>query len=227
MRALVIALAIANLGQAPAIKGGTVTGRVRTFLNGDETKVDELYVYVESTKQRPVQPGASTVAKIEQKNTRFTPSVLVVPTGTKVFFPNRDNEEHNVFSPAAKQGGWIGFDLGRYNTDRTGRHRVFRQRGEFDIYCDIHKCMSAKVKVVPTKHIVKVIAGKYTLHDIPPGTYRAIAWAPNSGESPSQPFEVAANGTMTVEALHLQYVVRGRHHTRIDGSAYTTYSGCP
>ena len=224
MRAVItIALAIANLGQAPAVKGGTVTGSVNAVYKGRPAKVDDLYVYLEATKA-PSQPGAKTVVKIEQKNTRFTPNVVVIPLGGKIFFPNRDSEEHNVFSPATKNGGWIGFDLGRYNTDPVGRHRSFKSSGEFDIYCDIHKCMSAKVKVVPTLHILKVVEGKYSFTDVPPGSYRATAWAPNSLESASQVFEVRADGTVKVEGLNLQLSSGSKHHTRIDGSSYSNYS---
>ena len=223
MRPLIIALAIANLGQAPAVKGGTVSGAVTAVHKGRATKVAELYIYLEPTKP-PSQPGRKVTAKIEQKNTRFTPGVVVIPTGGKIFFPNRDSEEHNVFSPATKKGGWIGFDLGRYNTDPVGRQRSFKQAGEFDIYCDIHKCMTAKVKVVPTLHIAKVTGGKYTFADVPPGSYRAIAWAPNSPESKSQVFEVRADGAIAVEALNLQFTSSSTHHTRIDGSAYSNYS---
>ena len=225
MRALVIFLAIANLGQAPAVKGGTVSGIVVAVAKGRPTTTDELYVYLEGAK--PTGTHGKVVVRIEQKNTRFMPGVVVIPTGGTVFFPNRDSEEHNVFSPAVKANGWIGFDLGRYNTDAVGKKRSFRQPGEFDIYCDIHKCMNAKVKVVPTRHIAKVAGGKYTFTDVPPGTYRAVAWTPNSNESKSQLFEVAVGGKVDIQALNVQLVKGTRHHTRIDGSAYTTYSGCP
>lgn len=226
MRPLLIALAIANLGQAPALKGGAVSGTVIAVSKGRAIKVDELYVYLESTK-KPVQPGEKVVARIEQKNTKFIPNVIVIPTGAKVFFPNRDNEEHNVFSPPVKKGGWIGFDLGRYNTDQTGKHRKFREPGEFDIYCDIHKDMWAKVKAVQTRHIVKVVDGKYAFADVPPGTYRAIAWAPDSLESKSQLIEVTANGTAKAESLNLQYVTRSRHHNRKDDKPYCPDNYCP
>ena len=223
---LFLLLALANLGQAPAVKGGTVSGTAIAVFGGDPIQVSELYVYLEG-KKPPRMPGAKVVAKIQQKNTKFTPGVVVIPTGASVFFPNRDSEEHNVFSPGVKANGWVGFDLGRYNTDAVGKKRVFKEKGEFDIYCDIHKCMNAKVKVVPTLHIVKVVDGKFSFTDVPPGTYQAVAWAPNSGESKSLQFEVTPERTVDVEQLNVQFVKKSLAHTRIDGSAYTSYSGCP
>ncbi|MGO1462421.1 MAG: Cupredoxin, partial [Oleiphilaceae bacterium] len=47
-------------------------------------------------KRPPVQ------AKVVQKDRMFHPHVLILPTGSSVNFPNRDNTQHHVysFSPA-------------------------------------------------------------------------------------------------------------------------------
>src|SRR5262245_34314955 len=42
-------------------------------------------------------PGSS-VAKIAQKNKRFTPRVIAIPVGATVDFPNLDPIFHNAFS---------------------------------------------------------------------------------------------------------------------------------
>jgi plastocyanin len=226
MRSLVLPiLCIANLGQAPAVKGGTVTGTVTPVVKGKPARVDDVYVYLVGTTKPRNSLGRDVVAKIEQKNTEFMPHVAVIPRGAKVFFPNRDDSEHNVFSPDVKKNDWYGFDLGRYGTDKTGRHHQFLQDGEFDIYCDIHKNMSATVKVVPTRYFTRVVDGKFSLADIPPGTYTLVAWAPGSRETRSaQPFTVAANDTTKVASLPLQYTPKSRVHARIDGNQYDDYS---
>lgn len=230
MRYLVIVLAIANLGQAPAPSSGAVTGRVRYSQGMRALKTDTVHIYLEPIGTKPVQPGRGVEAAIVQKDERFTPNVLVVPAGATVFFPNRDNADHNVFSPAAAASNWVGFDLGRYNFDKKGRKRLFRETGEFDIYCDIHKCMTAKVKVVSTRYHARVVDGVYTLTGVPPGTYRVAAWAPNSKDSWSQPIRVTPGGTVTVEELKVQWVAGPGSHTRVDGSPYPAYTGsrgCP
>ena len=45
---------------------------------------------------------ADTDARMVQQNRQFVPHVMVVPPGTDVAFPNRDNTQHHVysFSPA-------------------------------------------------------------------------------------------------------------------------------
>lgn len=219
MRSLVLVLAIANLGQAPAVKGGTVTGTVQVKRGG---RVVELWVYLESTT-KVRKPGKDVVARIEQIGLTFKPSSLMIPTGATVFFPNRDNEEHNVFSPAKKKGGWLGFNLNRYKTDEVGKHQKFGREGEFDIYCDVHPDMVAAVKVVPSRHYGRVVNGTYTFTDVPPGVYRVVAWSPGSEESSSEEALVEADRTKQVESFPFMPKVRDTAHARYDGSPYPAY----
>lgn len=221
---IILALAIANLGQAPAVKGGTVTGRVRAAVKGEEIATSDLWVYLESTAKPRHALGAGVVAKVVQKDTEFWPRVTVIPIGAKVYFPNRDAQDHNVFSPAVKANSWFGFDLGRYGPNKVGRMKPFLVAGEFDIYCDIHKNMCAKVKVVPTRYFAHVVGGRFELTDVPPGRYTVVAWAPNSGESRStQPVEVEVGATREAEPLNVQLKTDGCKHTRIGGGPYGPY----
>jgi plastocyanin len=221
---LIPLLAIANLGQAPAVKGGTVTGSVVAVSKGKPIKTTDVWVYLEGTTPPKSSLGDGVVAQIVQKKLEFEPKIVVIPKGAKVFFPNRDPDEHNVFSPEVRKNAYFGFDLGRYGTDKIGRHRKFFELCEFDIYCDIHMGMWAKVKVIPTRYFTRVVDGKFTLTDVAPGTYTLVAWAPDSLESrSSQAFEVKAGETKTAESLNVQYVAGARGHRRVDGSEYDPY----
>jgi hypothetical protein len=148
----------------------------------------------------------------------------VVPRGAAVFFPNRDNEEHSVFSPPAKANNWFGFDQGIFKPNTVGKAKPFPDPGQFDIYCDVHKAMWAKVKVVPTRLFTKVVDGKFTLTDVPPGAYTIVAWAPDSIESRSaRPVEIAVGATVNAETLKVQYTPDSVMHPRRDGSDYDRY----
>jgi plastocyanin len=224
MRKLIVLFAIANLGQAPAKKGGTVTGSVQAIVKGNAIKLDELYVYLDAGTPTRTSLGDGVVARIEQKDENFSPKITVLPKGGKVFFPNRDKQDHNVFSPPVKMNDYYGFDLGRYGPSKEGRHRKFFETGEFDIYCDIHKDMWAKVKVVPTRYFTRVVDGKFTLSDVPPGMYTVVAWAPDSRETRSaKPIEVKADGSVTAESLNVQYSQKSHVHPRLDGREYGPY----
>src|SRR4051812_44915153 len=183
--ALVALLGLGADSAAPT-PGGTVTGKVVSVRNNEKVAHDDVYVYLEPVT-RPGKlrkaPGAGVKREIHQKGLAFVPHVIVVPLGADVSFPNDDKDEHNVFSPTDPP-----FDLGRYRTDKKGKAHRFEDADEFDIFCDIHREMWAKVKVVDSAPdtILQVTDGTFTFQNVPPGTYKVVAWTPNSSESRSK-----------------------------------------
>jgi plastocyanin len=179
----------------------------------------DVYVYLQDVHppHRRALPGKGNTAEIRQQHQQFDPHVLVVPTGTTVSFPNLDAIEHNVFSPDPP------FDLGRYTTNKTGQSRTFEDAGQIEIYCDIHKDMWARIKVIDTTVFGAVQNNAYALDNVPPGTYRVVAWMPDSREAQSDPITVDAAGTeVRVEDLHLQRVEKHAHR-RKNGEDYPPY----
>jgi hypothetical protein len=155
------------------------------------------------------------------------PHVLVVPVGAEVAFPNYANEDHNVFSPTDPP-----FDLGRYGPEKHGKTHRFEDADEFDIFCDIHREMWAKVKVVDSAFILPVTDGQFTFKDVPPGTYKVVAWTPNSAETKSEKVTVTEDSAVTLaNPLHLQVTLKTGCHDRHDGTPYDTKYGrstqCP
>ena len=208
---------------ASAPIGGTIRGNVSVVRNGSIQKAADAWVYLEEVRHRGPRgpmPGTGITAEIRQKGKQFVPHVLVIPTGATVAFPNYDDEEHNVFSPTDPPGQW---DLGRYNTDHKGHTHHFELAEEIDVYCDIHKEMWAKVKVVDSAFIAAVTNGKFELANVPPGTYKVIAWTPNSAETKSSIVKLQAVGDVqTIEELHVEAGEAAPHH-RKDGSSYGLY----
>ena len=90
--------------------------------------------------------------------------------------------------------------------------------GEYDIFCDVHVGMNAKVKVVESDHIALVVDGVFTLTNVPAGKYRVIAWAPDSDES-KETVTVVAGSTTTVPQLNVQ-LGKPKPHRHIDGTPY-------
>jgi plastocyanin len=162
-------------------------------------------------------PGAGQTSQIKQRDLQFEPHVLVVAAGATVAFPNLDSEEHNVFSPSDPP-----FNLGRYTTDKVGKAKRFDDPGEIEIYCDIHKQMWARVKVVDTTLYAEVVDGKYDLSGVPPGTYKVVAWMPDSREVKSDVVTIDASGDVQATEIHLhQGAPHG--HKRRNGEDYPPY----
>ena len=118
----------------------------------------------------PVNPphqDPTDIPKLVQKNKRFHPSLLVIPVGGKVEFPNRDPFFHNVFSLFEGKR----FDLGLYESGST-RFVKFDQPGISFIFCNIHAEMSAVVIAMATPYYgISDVRGEVSIANVPPGRY--------------------------------------------------------
>lgn len=113
------------------------------------------------------QQDPSHIPQLVQKNKRFNPSLLVIPVGGKVEFPNRDPFFHNVFSLFDGKR----FDLGLYESGTT-RFVQFDKPGISFIFCNIHAEMSAVVIALATPYYaISDAHGDLTIPDVPPGRY--------------------------------------------------------
>jgi len=116
-----------------------------------------------------VQPPPQTrIPQLVQKNKSFQPSLLVIPAGGKVEFPNHDPFFHNVFSLFEGKR----FDLGLYESGTT-RFVQFDKPGISFIFCNIHAEMSAVVIAVATPYYaISDTHGEVTIPDVHPGRYQ-------------------------------------------------------
>jgi plastocyanin len=224
MRALLVAaLLLPSVARADP-SGGRVTGRVVIVKDGKPVAppADQpAYVYLSALPpaRRKGHPGDRRTERITQRAEQFEPQILVIPVGSTVVFPNDDYKEHNVFSPTAEDQ----FDLGRYNHGQGKSHK-FDDPAEIDVYCDIHKSMWAKVKVVDSAWIARVTDGEFTLTGVPPGSYKVVGWLPDNREVKSDPITVSVGATIRLaDPLHLQASTPKATHTRRDGSPYPPY----
>jgi len=134
-------------------------------------------------------PAGNPGPRIAQVNQSFQPRVLVVTVGTAVTFPNRDPIFHNVFSYSKAKR----FDLGKYGQGKSATV-VFDRPGLVKVFCDIHSNMAAYVLVTESRWVVQPDAdGRFTLGDVPPGSYTLHLWHPDRG-SRTETVTVAATG---------------------------------
>jgi len=120
-----------------------------------------------------VPSGSVERAVIDQVGLRFVPSVVALPVGGIVEFPNSDTFVHNVFSPSGPDGG---FDLGRYPRNERREHR-FSEPGVYAILCDVHPEMLAYVIVLPTPYrSITDQDGRFRVERLPAGRYALRAW---------------------------------------------------
>jgi plastocyanin len=148
----------------------SLTGHVELTKDGhrlkDASKAVVWLTPIGTTTDPPQQPP-SEIPKLVQKNKSFHPSLLVIPVGGKVEFPNHDPFFHNVFSLFEGQR----FDLGLYESGST-RFVKFDRPGISFIFCNIHAQMSAVVIALATPfYAISDTRGEISLPNVPPGRY--------------------------------------------------------
>lgn len=145
-------------------------------------------VYLEREDGRYPNSHTPDLIEIRQEGYQFRPDIVAVRVGTKVAFPNRDDEFHSVFSYSPIKR----FDLGRFRKDEPSPLIAFDQPGLAKVYCEIHKHMRSFVLVLETPWFTATSNdGSFLLDNIPPGDYRIRALLPT---------EETREGRITVRA---------------------------
>jgi plastocyanin len=130
-----------------------------------------------------------------QSGYQFDPGVLAVQTGTKIVFPNEDDDYHNVFSYSKAKR----FDLGRFRKNETPPALVFDKAGIVRLYCEIHAHMRGIILVLDTPHFTTTDAdGRFKMTGLPTGNFTLKAWL-DEKTTLEQPVTLRAGQTLRVD----------------------------
>ncbi len=116
-------------------------------------------------------------ASLNQKGCRYVPHVQAVPVGTELEILNSDGILHNVHAYID------GLDPGNtiFNKAQPKFLKKIKQSldkpGIYYFKCDVHDHMSAFIAVMDHPYYsVSDENGRFTITDVPPGTYKIQAW---------------------------------------------------
>ena len=162
----------------------------------DYSQMRDFVVYIDGSIGTNMASATNVTSvmtsRVAQKSAIFTPHILPVLAGTTVEWPNNDDIYHNVFSDSDAAR----FDLGLYKTQTP--HVTFNKPGKVDVYCSIHANMHCIVLVMENPYFTMTDAdGKYTITNVPPGTYKLKAW---HERLPSEEQEIVVPTNATVKA---------------------------
>jgi hypothetical protein len=132
---------------------------------------------------------------LDQIDKEFVPYVKAVLVGSPVFFPNKDNLRHHVYSFSPIKT----FELPLY-VGTPANPVVFDRPGVVTVGCNIHDWMIGHIYVAETPYFGTTGRdGKVTLEGLPPGLYAVRVWHPRmdgSEESTSRSVTVDRSGAM-------------------------------
>ena len=133
----------------------------------------------------PPRQQTSQIPQLVQRDKSFHPSLLAIPAGGQVEFPNHDPFFHNVFSLFDGKR----FDLGLYESGST-QFVTFDKPGISFIFCNIHPQMSAVVIALNTPYYaISDQRGDISLSNVIPGHYRMHIFHPSVSPSALQAAE--------------------------------------
>jgi plastocyanin len=161
-----------------------------------------VVVYIEEVQGNQGFTPPAELPVVASRDMKFVPSVLPVLVGTTVKFTNDDDMQHNVFSLSETKP----FDLGLFKKGETPT-QTFDTPGLVKIFCNIHQAMIGYILVLGNPyHTLTDAQGKYSIPDVPPGTYKLVSWY-RYGDSAekdvfltkTQPVQVDGNSASGVE----------------------------
>lgn len=145
-----------------------------TLASGTNRPVEDAVIMVRSDAGARGAPRIAGPFRMAQKDTRFQPTVMIVPVGAEMSFPNLDPFHHHVYSFSKAKT----FELKLYSRDET-RRMIFEKAGVVALGCNIHDAMTAYIRVVDTPFAVKSGAdGRALVRDLPPGPATVTIWHP-------------------------------------------------
>lgn len=165
----------------------------------------------------PLPAEGALTATVVQQGEEFHPYILAVRTGTRVFFPNRDNVQHHVYSLARPAQ----FEIPLHGGD-DHESVVMTKPGIVPVGCNIHDWMISNLVVIDSPWFGQTTAdGDLTLTDLPVGRYQLSAWHPRLRQAHEQAITVTAATSLPVTlTLKLRPDRRIRRAPDAQGTGY-------
>ena len=205
------------------VAGGTVTGTVTcagavpapkklevtkdVAVCGKESHMDESLVVGANKCVKDVVVSIKGVAKgkametlgasfvLDQKGCAYKPHVLVVPVNKPMKILNSDGILHNIHT-YGKKNPPKNMAQPKFKRELT---ETFAQPEVIPVKCDVHGWMGAYIVVADHPYYTVTDAtGKFTIADVPAGTYTMEFWQEKLGTQTKQ-VTVAASGATTVD----------------------------
>jgi plastocyanin len=152
---------------------------------GANKELGNVFVYVKDGLPADASwTPPSTPVTIDQSGCMYQPHVVGVMAGQKLNFLNSDGLLHNVHAlPQVNQEFNIAMPAERKSAD----HQFDQPEAVFRVKCDVHPWMNAYVGVL--KHpffSVSGTDGKFSIGNLPAGTYTIEAWHEKLGTQTQQ-----------------------------------------
>jgi plastocyanin len=158
--------------------------RDESIVIGPGQSVQNVFVYVKEGLPAGLYPVPAKPVVLDQQKCRYMPRVLGVQAGQEMIIRNSDPLLHNV-----RAEGQINqpFDVGTPIQGMEVKRTFSTREVMVPVKCNVHAWMHAYVGVVEHPFFaVTDAAGKFSIPQLPPGTYTVEVWHEKLGVQTQQ-----------------------------------------
>ena len=145
---------------------------------------------------KPFDSGSPT---LDQRGCEYVPHVVVVPVGRGLTILNSDGVLHNIHTSGLRPDASANPPVNRAQPKfKTSMTETFDAPETIRVSCDVHDWMQGWIVVAAHPYYaVTDAAGRFTLTDVPPGSYQLNVWHETLGER-TQAVTLAPAGAVRV-----------------------------
>jgi hypothetical protein len=165
---------------------------------GADGAVESAVVYLVDVASGKAWPELGKKPALNNHNCRFEPEVQVIPEGP-LDVVNSDPVLHNTHGYYGKR---TAFNMALPNEGQVIPTEL-KKAGTVRVDCDAHGWMEGWIYVVDNPYYAITGAdGKFTITDVPPGTYKLVAVQPFTG--PTETSVTVTGGQATKQDIELK-----------------------
>jgi plastocyanin len=174
---------------------GDADVRSELVLVTDDSKLQNVIVYVNSGHEGVSYATTATPIVLDQRNCQYTPHVSTAMAGQPIEIRNSDPTTHNIHAfPEANMV--INFAQPRQGAVDIETFEIAEYMPPIPIRCDVHRWMNSFLGVFDHPfHTTSADTGTYSI-SVPAGTYEIMTWHEEYGEMSS---EIVVEDGATVE----------------------------
>ena len=167
----------------------------QTLVLGEGNTMANVFVYVKNVPAQKNYPAPQQEVIINQNGCQYDPHVVGVMVGQPLKILNPDGTLHNVHA-LCKVNSEFNLAMPKFRTETVKTFE--KEEFMFPIKCDVHPWMGAWVAVMAHPYFSTTKTdGKFSITDLPAGTYTIEAWHEKLG---TQTTDVTIGADETKEA---------------------------
>lgn len=158
--------------------------RTEYIVMGDNSTLQNVFVYVKDGLRPSLYPVPTTPVVLDQQRCRYVPRVLGIQVGQPLTIRNSDPLLHNV-----RAEGQINqpFDVGTPIQGMEIKRTFSTREVVVPFKCNVHAWMNAYVGVLEHPFFtVSDASGRFSIAQLPPGTYTIEIWHERLGTQTQQ-----------------------------------------